>query len=932
MKKIYLNVLSRLCLKFIKVAIFYLMKLWVAILILVILIAPSYGINNSPVNSLAKSNFIGHFEKSVYIKPGHDFYIHFSPQKGIDFKEENFNLSYKERVALSKVPSWIRQRLALQFEKVEDEYADLIINSSKRYVDEIAFIIATSPPNEIPSPSLIYDDVRFLYKNDEYIDYADILDMENGSSTLRYTTLEDGRMLNVTCPMNIYYWYVVHPRITFEDAEMVYDKFWREYLFYHNDIGYPLLMEKLHGIKYLWDGKSYRPPAHRTWKWSMENHPTAIEALNYWVGKTINQYAIGDRPGQPNVIAHEHNGFCGEIQQLSVAAQRAALIPTVGINDLGEDHVWREFWERGWHQCDNWWADGGGSVANYGEYRYGWGKIISALFAWNGDSSIYDVTPKYIKSDDRATLEVEVRDLFGKPVDGARVMGFGSWKANNFKDKLWSKYVDKIWQLLPAEIREKWEKKYDEMKKFYRERVPGLIPWILPSIWNYTDTDGRCSFQLGLGHSYLIVVQKDDIFYYGPYSVGKSNALHYFIALPANSTKNMKVRFIMPDRRNMLKENVISSHGEKYGFNLNFRCTGYQEERNPWDWKYALEKTKAKINLFVVDKENFEKYAKGMEFDCFNYLYSEKGNIEFNADDEIYIVFNNTASRTGILLNFDMDVNGKGDFIHVTSPENNSIINVGLNKIEGYATGDGSISIDGATWKVKGEFSIFWNATPGAHIIVAKCGNFIKNYLVEVVDCSPPEITISSPTEGEIFNNSVVIKGNVYDNSGVNNVSVEINGEFFWLNTHFNLSYSLPPSDYEMKITALDMYGLKSTAKINFTVKGEKVTPIINRIYYLPENPTNESNVVVYADVEPSFYHIKKVSINIDGNEMEMYRYADNPPQSRHEEDALKNMSNEPVYGIELGQMEKGKHSFFITAMDSAGNEEKSEEYVIHIS
>ena len=155
---------------------------------------------------------------------------------------------------------------------------------------------------------------------------------------------------------------------------------------------YPLLLEKLHEIKYLWDNKSYHPPSNRTWKWSIQNHPTAIEAINYWVGKTVNSLAIGDRPGQPNIIAHEHNGFCGELQQISIAAQRAALIPSVGINNLGEDHVWREFWCNGWHQCDNWWADGGGSIDNYDEYRYIWGKICLLFFGWRGDSSIYDVT------------------------------------------------------------------------------------------------------------------------------------------------------------------------------------------------------------------------------------------------------------------------------------------------------------------------------------------------------------------------------------------------------------------------------------------------------------------------------------------------------------------------------------------------------------
>ena len=294
------------------------MKILPIIIAIFLFAIPSYSIKNSE-----KNDYIGKFYKEVYIRAGEDFYIHFSPEKGVDFKEQIFNLSNIEKIALAKSPEWIRQRLAKQFESLDDEYAWLIINSSEKYSDEIAFCIATCPINSMPPPKLLYENAYFIYKNDEYLDYVDVIDFDNGSSTLKFKIPKE----EIICPMKIYYWYVVHPRITFEDAEYVYGKFWREYLFYHNDIGYPLLMEKLQGIKYLWDNKSYHPPSHRIWKWSIENHPTAIEAVNYWVGKTVNQLAIGDRPGQPNIIAHEHNGLCGELQQIAVAAQRAALIP-----------------------------------------------------------------------------------------------------------------------------------------------------------------------------------------------------------------------------------------------------------------------------------------------------------------------------------------------------------------------------------------------------------------------------------------------------------------------------------------------------------------------------------------------------------------------------------------------------------------------------
>ena len=898
------------------------MKSLLAIAMVILLILPSYGLVETKEE--LSNNFIGHFEKKAYIKAGDDFYIHFSPNEGIEFKKQNFNLSHAEKVALAKAPEWIRQRLARQFESLDDEYAWLIINSSKKYADEIAFCIATCPTNAMPSLQLLYDNAYFIYKNDEYLDYVDVVDFDNGFSTLKFKTLEDGKEKEIMCPMQIYYWYVVHPRITFEDAEYVYGKFWREYLFYHNDIGYPLLMEKLHGIKYLWDNQSYHPPSHRTWKWSMENHPTAIEAINYWVGKTVNQLATGDRPGQPNVIAHEHNGFCGELQQIAVAAQRTALIPSVGINNLGEDHVWREFWCNGWHQCDNWWADGGGSVDNYDEYRYIWGKIVSAFFGWRGDSSIYDVTAKYIKPEDRAKVVVEVRDIFGNKVDGVRVMVFGTWKANNFKNKLWNKYVDKIWQKLPEKFRQKWQEKYEEIEKFYKERVPGLIPWIIPSIWNYTNTDGICSFNLGLGHSYLFVLQKDEIFYFGPYSIGKSNAMHYCLALRANSTKHIKIRFILPDIKEKLKANIISSPEGKYHFKINFKCNGYIYQRNPWDWKYGMYPTKAKIDFFIVDKENFERYKEGKSFDCYEYRYASNGTIEFYSNDEIYIVFKNTAKRTDVILNANLDVYGDGEFIHIVEPS--EIANAGIVKIKGYATKEASIEIGNEKWNVYGSFEIEWNASVGNYSIKAKCGSFVKEYKVEVVDYSPPEIQLETK-EGAYY--ELHLKGKVTDNAGIKEVYAYINDFKLPLNESFDTTLFLEPGDYDIKVCAIDKAGLMSYEEISVAIVGNKSKPLIQRIYFEPDMPTNESNVIIYAFVEPSFYKIKEVKVIFNGEEKQMYRYADNPPQPRHEEDALRNKSNEPRYGIEIGQLDKGTYKFRVKAIDTAGNEAISDEYEI---
>lgn len=908
-----------------------LIQIVVSLIVSLLFIFPSYSVRNE-----LKNDFIGHFEREEYIKAGEDFYIHFSPEKGIDFEKASFNLSHKEKIALQKSPEWIRLKLAKQFENLGDEYADLIINSDEKYADEIAFVIATSPSNDIPEPDLIYKNAYLIYENDEYLDYARIIDFENGSSTIEYKVIDHGNEKEILCPMKIYYWYVVHPRITFENASYVYGKFWREYLFHHNDIGYPLLMEKLNGIKYLWDNQSYHPPARRTWKWSMNNHPTAIEAVNYWVGKSVNQLAKGDRPGQPNEIYHEHNGYCGELQQIGVAGERTALIPSIGVNNLGEDHVWREFWCNGWHECDNWWADGGGSVDNYGEYRYIWGKIISSIFSWNGDSSINDVTHKYIRKEDMGRIEVSVKDSLGKPVDGVRVMVFGTWKANEFKNKLWNKYVESFWQKIPEWMRERWQEKYDEVKKFYRERVPGLIPWILPSIWNYTDVDGKCAFDLGLGHSYLLLLQKDDLFYAGPYSIGKSNALRYFLFLKQNETKKVSIRFFIPDFKKSLRAREISSPSEgKYSFKLSFECTGYQEQRNPWDWKNAMERVKSKINFFIVDEENFNRYREGKSFECYEYVYDEDGIVEFNADDELYFIFNNSAKRTDSLLKLSLDVRGKGNFIHITEPSikfGRIILNYGNAILKGYSTEEGEIEIDGNKWNVYGEFEIKWNASAGNYTLNAKCGDFSKKYEIEVVDYSIPSLRIFEPEENEIFHKYVVLKGFAQDNAEVKEIKIYINGEYqMRFNNSFYLKVFLNSGDYCAKFVAEDISGLKRIERINFTISGNKSKPLIKEVKHEPHNITEESNIIIYADVEQSFYKIRDVFVIFDGNEEKMYRYADFPSQPRHEEDELRNLSNEPLYGIEIGQLPAGVYRYTIKAIDTAGNEAMSNEYEISV-
>lgn len=96
------------------------------------------------------------------------------------------------------------------------------------------------------------------------------------------------------------------------------------------------------------------------------------------------------------------------------------------------------------------------------------------------------------------------------------------------------------------------------MREWYHERVPGIVPWVVPSIWNYTGVDGRCAFHLGAGHSYLFLLQKDEVIYYEPYSIGKSNAIHYMATIFPNGTRNIRIKFVLPDGMPSIKSMLSS--------------------------------------------------------------------------------------------------------------------------------------------------------------------------------------------------------------------------------------------------------------------------------------------------------------------------------------------------------------------------------------
>ena len=409
---------------------------------------------------------------TVFLDPGEIFSFNFDRYNHrIVMDQPGETLSMKALQAIEKVPQWTRTNLTRTFLEIENTktsaYAQLILDcSDDRYLDELSFSISHTPPEVLEKssvyPQVFMDNVETLYDNDLSIDYAEILDFTD-HSTIRYWVNESGVRTSFDLPTDIYYWYVVHPKLTDEDPTFIdpvtgrpssNGKFWRDWLYNHADGSYPLdtqtstvlypknvtppqLKQVLSGVDRVWNGESYRAPAGylnngtgNRRPWDLRDH--AIEKISNWVGKTLplNVREEGNRIGnnpersvQPVRIYSNHYGNCGELQDLTVAAARSALIPARGVMNTGEDHVWSEFWERGWHQWDNYWSDGGSGIDNFGNYDAdftgSWGKELSAVYSWRGDDYVEMVTGNY---SDTADFKATVVDGNGRPVDGARIL------------------------------------------------------------------------------------------------------------------------------------------------------------------------------------------------------------------------------------------------------------------------------------------------------------------------------------------------------------------------------------------------------------------------------------------------------------------------------------------------------------------------------
>ncbi|MCD4707568.1 MAG: T9SS type A sorting domain-containing protein [Candidatus Sabulitectum sp.] len=365
---------------------------------------------------------------SIRIPAGEECVITFMNSSGtLAFEPPESGLTDLAYDAVEKAPEWLQIDLADNFSRLSDSYQDLyagiILGASDPWVDEIAFEIAHTAPQTLGSssfhPEILTYNVSLLYDTDEFLDYADIVDYGTSSgggnyySTVEYKVYEDPDTLCLELPQDIYYWFVVHPKIHRERPDYINPAtgayaapptgvFWRDYLFNHADSGYPLLKDSLSACKTLWNCNVN----------SLDNG--AIGALSAWVTEVM-WFHSHPHHNQPVRIYNWHEGTCSVHSYMTTAATRTALIPATVSVMYRNDHKTNEFWEREWIA----WEPVGTHINDPRVYDPGWGWDMASVFDWRGDGYTWNVTERYT---DVCTLTVNVTDNIGNPVDGACII------------------------------------------------------------------------------------------------------------------------------------------------------------------------------------------------------------------------------------------------------------------------------------------------------------------------------------------------------------------------------------------------------------------------------------------------------------------------------------------------------------------------------
>jgi hypothetical protein len=348
--------------------------------------------------------------------------------------------------AVTMAPTWLQQDLALALRQqdttLQDELAVLVVDEDEPWlIDEIAFGIAHVSPEVMAEdafhPDLLRINAEQIYARDEDLDYVELVEEgESGTgdwhTTTRYQVAVGGAVEAREIDRDLYYWYVVHPRIEDEhpwyidgfmrclsstlecgvDADTGW--FWREFLWDAAEDACeldwcPVLRDHLTDATVLWDEED---PS--TADGAIASIMSFMLLSDESYGRWLSFGAGSERSIQPNRIYGLGAGNCGEWADMTTALSRTGLIANLNATPSSWDHTWNAFfapgsdnWTSEWIPWEpvNWWL-----VHAYGS--------SFATYATRGDTHTWYQSDDYTDSFD---MQVVVTDAVGEPVDGALI-------------------------------------------------------------------------------------------------------------------------------------------------------------------------------------------------------------------------------------------------------------------------------------------------------------------------------------------------------------------------------------------------------------------------------------------------------------------------------------------------------------------------------
>lgn len=143
-------------------------------------------------------------------------------------------LSENLKNAVNIAPEWLRVPLLDRFLGLTpndaEELADMIQNpEDDRYTDELAFLVAMSGERDLNYTyivELLEENVRLIYEYDALLDYVEVVDYgqvgdDDYYTTVSYTVLDEGVPTDYELPKEIYYYYIVHPKLDGDNPKYI---------------------------------------------------------------------------------------------------------------------------------------------------------------------------------------------------------------------------------------------------------------------------------------------------------------------------------------------------------------------------------------------------------------------------------------------------------------------------------------------------------------------------------------------------------------------------------------------------------------------------------------------------------------------------------------------------------------------------------------